>query len=185
MRAFARVAATIVTFSLARGAVADPVVDASPPELRPAFELNVLWPLFGISELKGVVPLWGDRQVHGDLIVGAYLDYAHWLVRSSDGPTALVSALTGYRQFFGYGFHVEATLGTGWRHEEDAPNNMGTATYNDFYMRLWLAAGWQYDRARFYVNARPRLGVLIDRDPHYSLEKKLVPVGDVNVGFRF
>ncbi len=153
------------------------------PERHPAFEVNVLWPFLGISEMKAILPVFGDRQVRGEVVLGVYLDYAHWLVRPNAGPTALVTALTGYRQFFGYGFHAEAVLATGLRHEEHAPN--GGATYDDFYLRLWLAAGWQYEFARMYVNVRPRLGILIDRAPHYDLEKKIVPAADVNLGFRF
>jgi hypothetical protein len=70
------------------------------------------------------------------------------------------------------------------RHEDQAPPD-GTRTYNDFYMRLWLAVGWQYEWSRVYINLRPRVGFLIERYPNYALEKKVVPVGDVNLGIRF
>jgi hypothetical protein len=168
-------------------ALADAAPGAPPelaPERRPAFEVNVLWPFIGISELKAILPVWGGHHLRGELVFGLYLDFAHWLVRPNNGPTAIVNALTGYRQFFGYGFHAEATLATGWRHEDRAPPD-GSSTYNDFYMRLWVAAGWQYEWWRVYVNLRPRVGFLIERYPNYALEKKVVPAGDVNLGIRF
>ncbi|HEV7554696.1 MAG TPA: hypothetical protein VGO00_04520, partial [Kofleriaceae bacterium] len=85
---------------------------------RPAAEVNVLWPVIGISELKLLVPVTAPGRWHGEVIVGSYLDYAQ-VVRS--GRAFINAAQPGYRQFLGGGFHVELTAAMGIRHEADHP----------------------------------------------------------------
>jgi len=146
----------------------------------------VLWPFIGISELKLVAPVVGtDRgpRARGELVVGAYLDYAQF-IRANAGKAYIIAAMLGYRQFFWRGLHTEIALDLGIRHESHHPGD--DATLNDFYVRAWPAAGYELDLSpRFYVNARARAGILVYRQTHWSEEKKLVVVGDINVGARF
>jgi len=168
----------------AAGAESDRLPDpaaSSQLSTRPAAEVNVLWPVIGISELKVLVPVTDPGRYHGELVLGTYLDYAQ-VVRS--GRAFIIAAQPGYRQFLGGGFHVELTATMGIRHEGDHPGD--GATLNDIYVRAWPAIGYQYDfTSRFYANARAVAGILVYRQTHESEEKKLVPAGDVNVGVRF
>jgi hypothetical protein len=158
----------------------DPAADAR-LATRPAAEVNVLWPVIGISELKVLVPVTDPGPWHGEVIVGSYLDYAQ-VVRS--GRAFIIAAQPGYRQFLGGGFHVELTATMGIRHEANHPGD--GATLNDIYVRAWPTVGYQYDfTPRFYANARALAGILVYRETHQSEEKKLAPAGDVNVGVRF
>jgi hypothetical protein len=151
--------------------------------LRPAAEVNLLWPFIGISELKIVVPLFGDRQLRGELVTGIYLDYAQ-VVRPDAGKVFIVAPLVGYRQFLTHGLHVEVTINAGIRHEEHHPGD--DATLNDLYLRAWPMAGYQLElSSRFYANARAGAGILVYRQTHEAEEKKVALAADVNLGVRF
>jgi len=151
----------------------------------PAFEVNLLWPFFpgGLVDLKAVFPTPGD----GRAIAGVYSDFAWRFVRD-DGTYGQVAAMgikPGYRQFFGYGLHAEATLQLNWRHERDRPDH--PEPLNGFQGRLWTFAGYQHELSpRAYINARAGIGVHLFRtDELGDEEKMLVPAGDLNLGIRF
>jgi hypothetical protein len=144
----------------------------------PAGEVNVLWPLIGISVFKVLVP----TTHRGELVTGVYADYAQ-VVRPDAGKVALIAGVIGYRQFIAAGFHVELTAIAGVRHEQDhMPDG---ATLNDGYIRAFPTLGYQHALSpRFYINARGGVGVIVYRETHYSEERKLVPNIDINLGVR-
>jgi hypothetical protein len=159
-----------------------------------ALEVNVLWPLVpGIFEARLMIPVLrtDQRDWRGEIVTGAYADYASWLVRGDDsGKVRNLSAKLGYRQFFVYGLHAEVSANVGWRHEEDRPPSGPTvypADIDSFQTRLWVLAGWQYELSRaLYANARAGVSVNVYRSDAYAyLEKAVVPGGDLNVGVRF
>jgi len=146
-----------------------------------AAEVNVLWPVLGISELKVLVPVTRPGTFRGEVVLGTYLDYAQ-AIRS--GRAFIIAALPGYRQFLGSGLHVELCATIGVRHETDHPGD--GATLNDAYVRAWPTVGYQLELSpRFYANARAMVGILVYRQSHQDEEKKLAPAGDLNVGVRF
>jgi hypothetical protein len=170
------------------GGCASPPLDEGPRGV--GLEVNVLWPFVpgGISEFRFMIPLLraDRRDFRGELVLGAYADFASRIVRDDTyGKVANLSGKIGWRQFFVYGLHVEASANIGWRHEEARPPD--NLTIDGFQTRLWLLGGYQYEISRlFYANARGALGIHIYRsDAYASLEKKLVPGADVNVGVRF
>jgi hypothetical protein len=154
------------------------------------FELNVLWPFFpgGITELRVMIPLLRPdrRDFRGELVLGAYSDFASRVIRDETyGKVANYSGKLGWRQFIVYGLHAEVSANAGLRHEENRPPD--NVTIDGFQIRLWGLAGYQHEFSRVvYANARGGLGIHIYRSDEYaSLEKKLVPGADVNLGFRF
>ncbi len=160
------------------------------PRRHVAFEVNLLWPFFpgGITELRLMIPLLrADAPTfHGELVTGAYSDFANRIVRGDEhGKVSNFSGKIGWRQFFVYGLHAEVSANLGWRHEEHRPPD--DTTVDGFQIRLWTLAGYQHDFTRsVYANARLGLGVHLYRsDRLASEEKKLVPGGDINLGFRF
>jgi hypothetical protein len=155
-----------------------------------AFEVNVLWPFFpgGLTELKVLVPLLRpDRPGRGELVVGLHSDFATRFVRAGDryGKVSILAAKMGWRQFLAAGLHLDATVNAGWRHE--VHNVWDGTTLDAFSARLWLMAGWQHDfNPRVYANARGGAGLhLVRTDRWAEKERKLVPAGDMNLGFRF
>jgi hypothetical protein len=169
-------------------AAADPLVGAASggdrltAEAGPAGEVNVVWPVIGISQLKALIPVTGGAY-RGELVLGTYFDYAQ-IIRDSGGRAWIVAAQPGYRQFFAGGFHVELTAATGIRHERHHPGD--DATLNDIYVRAWPAAGYQLAlTSRVYVNVRATVGILVYRETHADEEKRFVPVVDGNLGVRF
>jgi hypothetical protein len=153
-------------------------------------EVNVLWPFFpgGISELRLMVPVVRtDRaDFRGELVLGAYSDFATRVVRHSDaGKVAALAGKLGWRQFLVSGLHVEVSANLGWRHESERPPD--GVTIDGFAIRLWMLAGYQHEFSRvFYGNVRGGLGVHVYRsDAYASLERKLAPGADLNLGVRF
>jgi hypothetical protein len=158
-------------------------------------EANVLWPFVpgGIFELRLMVPVFraDRRDWRGELVIGAYSDFASRVVRGDkDGKVANLSGKIGYRQFFVYGLHAEASINSGWRHESDRPADgarVFPSTIDGFANRLWVLAGYQHEfSSAIYGNARAGVGFNVYRsDAYASLEKGVVPGGDLNVGVRF
>ncbi len=160
--------------------------------VRPAFEVNVLWPFFpgGLSELKALVPLVrpAEPTLRGELIAGLFSDFSFGpLTRPTDsyGKVFIVGAKVGWRQFFALGFHADVTLHLGWRHEEF--NVYDGTTLDAFTGRLWLHAGWQVDLTpRVYLNLRGAVGLHLFRTDRFGdHERRVAPGGDVNLGVRF
>jgi hypothetical protein len=167
----------------ARPAAADAAADAAASVMRPAAEVNVLWPFIGISEFKVLWPIFGGRDFRGEFLVGTYLDYAQ-IVRPDSGRAFIVAAMVGYRQFFAYGIHAELAIDAGVRHEDHHPGD--GATLDDIYVRAWPMVGYELELSpRFYVNARGGAGILVYRQTHWSEERKVAPGADLNVGARF
>jgi hypothetical protein len=183
-------------------ASAEPTAPSPPPEKQewsrwgdgpraPAFEVNVLWPIFpgGISELKLLLPfVRADRDtLRGEAIVGVHADFAWRIVREGNyGKVGFLGLKLGYRQFFAYGFHAEASVNVGWREERD--NAYDGTTLESFSARLWLMAGWQIDVTRsFYINLRGGVAPHLFRigDKYADKERFFTGGGDVNFGFRF
>lgn len=159
---------------------------------RPAFEVNLLWPFFpgGIVDLKAMVPVArrADHVGRGELVLGLHSDFAWGFVRPTDeyGKVKILASKLGYRQFFAYGVHVDATVNLGWRHEVDNVHD-GT-TLDSLVARLWLMTGWQVDLApRVYVNLRGGPGIHLWRtgDPYAHTEDPLAIGADLNLGLRF
>lgn len=156
-------------------------------EDKNALEINILWPFFpgGLTDVKLLRPIVGSGNTRGELIIGAFSDFS-WRARDANaGKVATLAAKFGYRQYLWSGFHIETTVNTGWRQEKDNPND--GSTLNAFVGRLWSFAGYQHSLSeRWYMNVRGGLGVHLWRTDRYgSTEKKLVPVGDLNLGIRF
>jgi hypothetical protein len=157
-------------------------------------EVNVLWPFVpGIFEFRVMIPVLrrDQRDWRGELVTGAYADYASWLVRGSEyGKVRNLSGKLGYRQFFVYGLHAEISANIGWRDEEGRPPS-GNTTYpshiDGFASRLWVYLGYEHEFSRtLYANARGAFGVNIYRSDDYAyLEKTFSGGGDVNLGVRF
>jgi hypothetical protein len=174
---------------VAGAALAQPAATA-PESYRRAVELNLLFAFVGIFDMKLLVPVLrpGERDLRGELVVGAYSDYS-WgpLSRPADeyGKVLLLAGRIGYRQHLVHGLHAEASAYLGWRHEEK--NVHDGSTVDGFVGRLWLYGGWQRDLSpRFYVNVRGGLGIHLFRTDHLGhKEKELVPAGDVGLGVRF
>jgi hypothetical protein len=166
----------LIVMVLVGRAAAEPDVTQS----RVAGEVNVLWPLIGISEFKAIVPL-GDHR--GELVAGIYADYAQ-IVRPNAGKVTLIAAIAGWRQFLYRGLHLELTATIGIRHELDHPGD--GMTLNEGYIRAWPMVGYELALSpRMYVNARAGAGVLVYRETHWSEETKVVPGVDVNFGVWF
>jgi hypothetical protein len=158
-------------------------------------EANVLWPFVpgGIFELRLMVPVFraDRRDWRGELVIGAYSDFNSRIVRGDqDGKVANLSGKIGYRQFFVYGLHAEASINSGWRRESDRPAD-GTrvfpSTIDSFANRLWVLAGYQHEfSSAIYANARIGVSFNVYRSDSYAfLERTVVPGGDLNVGVRF
>jgi hypothetical protein len=192
----------IVLTALASPALADapPNTDDAPPpaELADhglALEANVLWPFYpgGIFELRLLVPV--VRADHaawrGELVLGAYSDFASLVIRGSqDGKVFQYAGKLGYRQYFSHGLQAELSANFGLRHEEDRPPADGMTypqTIDGFLIRLWGLVGYQHDFTRvLYGNVRGGLSVNIYRSDAYAyLEKRFVPGVDINLGVRF
>lgn len=182
----------------ARAAAAQAAPPASAPWRRfgdfahgPAFEANLLWPFFpgGLTDLKVVLPALRPTRalLRGEAIVGLHADFGWRNVRDSGyGQVAILAAKLGWRQFFAYGLHLEATVNLGWRQEKNNPHD-GT-TLDALVARLWLAAGWQVDLTpRVYLNLRGLLGVHLVRigDRYADTERPLTGGADLNLGVRF
>lgn len=177
---------------LARPALADDDTASPAPDAAaapgPSLELNVLWPFYpgGISELRLMLPLFGDHDLRGELLLGTYADYS-WVIRRGEakaaGNVALIAIKTGYRQYLGWGLHAEVCINSGWRHEVDRPGD--AKRIDDFIGRAWALAGWELELSpRFYVNARGGAGFLLWRTSHYDEEKKIAAGFDLNLGVR-
>jgi hypothetical protein len=159
---------------------------------RPAFEVNVLWPFFpgGIVDLKLLLPvLRADRQLlRGELIAGLHSDFAIRVVRDdvNHGKVGQLGVKVGWRQFFAYGLHAEASVDLSWR--EERQNTHDGTTLEAFTGRLWLLAGWQVDLTeRVYLNARGGAGIHLFRvgDIWAHTERLVAAGGDLNLGIRF
>lgn len=154
------------------------------PDAGLAGEINVLWPFFpgGVSELKLLVP----AAYGGEGLIGLWSDFAN-RKPARDGTYGKVATLAtklGYRQHLGLGFHVEAAVTVGWRHEAMRPGD--DPVIDDLVVRAWPFAGYQRDlSARFYVNARAGVGIHMYRSSRSDSERKLVPGADLNLGVRF
>lgn len=159
----------------------------------PALEVNVLWPFFpgGISDVKVLAPaVRADQDVlRGEVVAGLHSDFS-WgpLTRPVDryGKVSSLGVKLGWRQFAAYGWHVELSADTGWRHEEG--NVYDGATLDSLTCRAWVLGGWQADFSRrVYTNVRGGVGVNVFRvgDPYADTERPLAPGGDVNLGIRF
>lgn len=156
----------------------------------PAFEVNVLWPLFpgGLVDLKVMVPVLrpSRRDFRGELVLGVHSDFGWRNLRAADaGKVAFLGAKLGYRQFLVYGLHLDVTLNTGWRQEVDNP--WDHTTLDAFTGRLWLLAGWQVELNRaVYLNFRGGGGIHLFRTDRFAdRERAFAPGGDLNLGFRF
>jgi hypothetical protein len=158
----------------------------------PAFEVNVLWPFIpgGIEDLKVIFPLLRADQPdwRGELVTGLQSDFSFGPLSrpvTQYGKVSLLTARLGYRQFLAYGFHLEASVNVGWRHE--AENVHDGTTLDGAYGRLWLFAGWQYDLTRrVYFNLRGDAGFILFRTDRYGYtEKQFVPAAEINLGVRF
>lgn len=167
-----------------------PVAPAELEPLRRAVEINLLFGLIGIFDMKLLLPVMrvGQRDFRGELLLGAYSDYS-WgpLSRPADdyGKVLILAGRIGYRQHLVRGLHLEASTYLGWRHEEE--NVHDGSTVDGFVGRLWLYGGWQRDLSpRFYVNVRGGLGIHLFRTDHLGhKERVLVPAGDLGFGARF
>jgi hypothetical protein len=164
-----------------------------PYRRRVALEINLLWPVVpGIFEARLMAPILrtDQRDWRGEIVTGAYADYASWLIRDeTSGKVRGFAGRIGYRQFFAYGLHTEVSFTLGWRHEEDRPASGDTVFPRDidgFQTRLWVLAGYQYELSSvLYVNARAGISLNVYRSDAYAyLEKQVVPGGDVNLGVR-
>lgn len=163
--------------------------EADPSSRGVGLEFNVLWPFFpgGITELRLMVPvLRADREdFRGELVLGAYADFASRVVRDeNDGKVRNLSGKLGYRQFFIGGTHLEVSSNLGWRNETQRPDG---ESYDAFHARLWLLAGYQHEfSSRFYANARAALGIHLYRSDRFAAEERQrVPGADLNLGVRF
>jgi hypothetical protein len=170
---------TLCVLGASSSVSAGPTSDPRGVESGVAGEVNVLWPLIGISQLKAIIPV----STSGELVTGLYADYAQ-IVRPNAGKVALIAAIAGWRQFLYRGLHAELTATIGVRHEMNHPGD--GMTLNDGYVRAWPMLGYQLDISpRIYVNARGGVGVLVYRQSHWSEERKLAPGADINVGVWF
>ncbi len=161
-----------------------------PPD-KPAFEVNLLWPIFpgGITDLKLMWPILNGKQedFRGELVTGIHSDFGWRFVRKDDaGKVAFLGAKLGYKQFFVYGLHAEAVVNFGWRHEENNP--WDGDPIDSFQGRLWTFVGYQHQLSKqAYLNARYGFGLHLFRtDRHADKERIVVPAsGDLNLGFYF
>lgn len=168
-----------------------PQLAPPPPPIGLAVEVNVLWPFFpgGVTDIKLLIPVVrrSDSRWRGELELGLHSDFATRFVRADDhyGKVSILAVKVGYRQFFGSGVHIDASVDSGWRRE--LHNVYDGTTLDAFSARLWLLAGYQYDIGRgFYANARAGAGIhLIRTDRFAEHERKLVPGADINAGVRF
>lgn len=186
---------SLVSAVLTLSLLAVPEVTDVPPKpvaRTPAFEVNILWPIFpgGLTELKVMFPLLrpAEDTLRGELITGLYSDFSFGpITRPTDryGKVFLIAAKLGWRQFFAYGLHLDVTVHLGWRHEEF--NIWDGGTLDGFTGRLWVHGGWQVELTpRVYLNLRGALGVHLFRtDRHGDKERLLAPGGDINLGIRF
>lgn len=157
----------------------------------PSFEVNVLWPFFpgGIVDLKTVIPvLLPDQGAwRGELIVGLHSDFGWRVVRPPEdyGQVAFLGLKLGWRQFFGYGFHLDLTINAGWRHEVENPRD--GQPIHAFQGRGWAFFGYQHEITRqIYVNLRGGIGVHLFRTDRFADTERILTGGaDLNLGFRF
>lgn len=163
-----------------------PAVRAEP---APALEVNVIWPFFpgGMSDFLVLVPVLPTASGEASgLVVGAFSDFAWRSVRKDDaGRVAILGASLGWRQFVLGGWHLEALLHAGWRHEENNP--WDGEVIHSFQGRLWTWAGYQRSLSpRFYVNLRAGVGIHAFRTDRFAdKERMLAPAADGNFGVRF
>ncbi|MBL8681963.1 MAG: hypothetical protein JNK05_22540 [Myxococcales bacterium] len=155
-----------------------------------ALEFNVMWPIFpgGIYDLRVQIPVVRADRGHfrGELVLGVHTDFAWRSVRDPNaGRVAFLGGKVGWRQFFGYGIHLEVVLHAGWRHEEQNP--WDGMPIHSFQGRLWSWLGYQHEfTTRFYANVRGGLGVHTFRTDRFADRERLIAGGgDINLGFRF
>ena len=149
-------------------------------------ETNVLWPFFpgGISELKLLVPVVGDKQHRGEVLVGAHSDFMQ-RQRLDKGKVNILAIKLGYRQYLWRGFHAEASANLGWRMEHERPSTGDN--HDDLVVSVWGLVGYQLDVGqRMFVNSRGGLGHIAYRSSRWPNQRTGVfPVGDINLGVYF
>lgn len=164
---------------------------AIPASARSSLEVNVLWPFLpgGISEFRYLMPIVNeqDRNMHGDLVLGVYSDYASKIVRDSEyGKVSSYAIKLGYRQYFTAGWHWESIANIGWREEINRPGS-SNQKITGVAIRWWNMLGYQYNLSPiFYINFRGGFGTHLYRSDDYeSTEKKNVIGFDTNIGVNF
>lgn len=167
----------------------------APDQRKWGIEVNVLWPIFpgNLYRVQATRILWQKNKLRGDLILGGNTIISD--KREEEGTFSDYSLVTGYRQYFGKGLHLELTQQTGFG---NLKNHVTTGKeYNSFDYGMQLLAGYKFNipRSRFYTAVQMGLGRTIyqsDPWPIYedeTLEKvvgnETIFVGGVLVGIRF
>jgi hypothetical protein len=119
-------------------------------------ETDILWPFFpGATRTHFTVKLWQKGQLRGDMYFGLNIDFAR--NRETEGRFADYSIASGYRQYFGKGFHVEFSQTTGMGVLQ---NHVTTGkTYRSFDWLVSGYVGYKFDLAKKKYYILPQFGI--------------------------
>jgi hypothetical protein len=161
---------------------------------KKAIEIDALWPFYP-GTLRGhfVFQAWQKDGLRGDVLIGANYDLPH--DRPTEGRFSDLSLVTGYRQYFWRGLHLEFNQTTGLGTLESH-----VSTGKDYQSFDWLVSGYvgyrfDFFQKRWYVLPQFGVaGVLYKSNPWPIFEDKTLskeigetpfPLGLLRVGIRF
>ena len=116
-------------------------------------ETSVLWPFYpgNFFLLRATVPVWPG---HGELLVGAQGRIPE--ERPDEGRFHNLDLHLGWRQHFGWGFHLDAMLNAGWGRVSNS--TIDGRDYDSFDLELMAVAGWRFSVGPLYALIQP-LGI--------------------------
>ncbi len=127
-----------------------------PKESKYSIETDILWPFFpGASRTQLAVTLWQNGQLRGDVLVGVNFLFPN--DRETEGRFADYSLVTGYRQYFWKGFHLEFSQSTGLGVLQ---NHVTTGkTYRSFDWAMTGYIGYKFRFAKNKLYIIPQFGI--------------------------
>ena len=127
-----------------------------PGESKYGIETDILWPIFpGATRTQFTVTLWQKGHLHGDMLAGFNMLFPK--NRDTEGRFADYSLVTGYRQYFWKGFHVEFSQSTGLGVLE---NHVTTGkTYRSFDWTMTGYIGYRFRFAKNKLYIIPQFGI--------------------------
>ncbi len=156
-------------------------------------EIDALWPFFpGAFRAHFTTTLWQKNHLKGDLLVGVNVDFP--VDRDTEGRFADYSIVSGYRQYFWNGLHVEFSQTTGLGVLE---NHVSTdLTYRSFDWLMSGYVGYQFKFAKkLYILPQFGVaGVVYKSNPWPIFEDKTLTtevgetpflLGSLRLGYKF
>lgn len=162
--------------------------------LRNGIEADILWPIFPSAfRAHYTHTLWEKGILKGDLLLGVNVDFP--VERETEGEFADYSIVSGYRQYFWKGLHLEFSQTTGLGILNDHVTTGQRYESFDWLMSGFVGYRFGFLQQRLYI--LPQFGVAgvvyksnpwpIFEDETLSEEVGETPfiLGSLRLGFRF